>query len=500
MGQIRIHRLSTNSAFMQIWDVLIRPPTDSLRCHKVRLCRFAGRQLIEDAIRTNPENTPSHAMERVLSSTGDSGSAITAAAALPEIDRRSTFGHHGWTIVISSAALIWLASGADSHGLNLIVPELAKTFNLSSTTLLSWATPGSLGGVLAAYLVAQFSRRWGARTNIVICLAVCAPAFGLFGTWGTVTGFATLFFIVNFFGTGFGYVGGLILISNWFPRKKNLAYGWVTMGQTLSSAFFVPLLASTFKIFGVHLGFWVMASLMIVMLLVVLVFVRDTPEQLGQTPDNIPMTPEQLAASRVVEEPSGSPKFPIRELLRMRDVWLIAVASGFVYIVLIAVQSQLVPRMTSMGYTEDQAVANMAIAALVGIPGAYLWGWLGQRFSSRVALVIYEAWWLVAVAVNMLEANSATLWISLFMIGIALAGATNLVTAIVADKFGRGSFAQAISVVQPIQGIIRSTAYVILAWGITHLGGYVGAYGLLLGIGVVTIILVILVDPTPVDD
>jgi len=237
---------------------------------------------------------------------------------------------------------------------------------------------------------------------------------------------------------------------------------------------------------------------MLLMALVVWRFVKNTPEEMGCSPDNVPMSAQEIAASRAEQAAYVSP-FSTRRLLAMKDVWLIGIGSGGIYIVLVGVLSQLVPRMMEMGYSQGQAIANLSIAAFIGVPGAYIWGWLGQRFGSRKALMGYAAWWMVAVIVNMVQTNAVVLWISLVMIGLSFGGATNLTTSIVADKFSRGSFVKAFGLIQPIQGVVRTTAYAILAFGLTHLGGYVGAYGLLVAIAVVNIVIFWVVDTTPVE-
>lgn len=415
------------------------------------------------------------------------------------VDRRSNFGRRGWSIVGIEGLLIWLAAGIQVHGLNIMVPVLSEHFAIEASTFLYWATPATWGGVLAGWVVAKTSDRWGPKINILVCLFGAAIAFGFLGTWGTVTGFAVLFFLVNFFGSGFGYVGGIQLVTNWFPRKKNLALGWVTMGQTMSTALFVPMLALFFGIFGVQNAFWVVSAILLVLGVVVLVFVKNLPEEAGCSPDNIPMTPAQIAASRAEQEAYVSP-FTTRDLLKMKDVWLILIGTGGIYVVLVGMLSQMVPRMIEMGIPQNQAILNMSIAAFIGVPGAYAWGWIGQKFSSRVACMFYAGWWGLAVVVNMLATNQAVLWVSLVMIGFSFGGATSLTTSIVADKFRRGSFIKAYAIIHPASGIIRSFAYAILAFGLTNLGGYTGAYGLLVGIAVLNIVLFYFVNPKPVDD
>jgi sugar phosphate permease len=419
-----------------------------------------------------------------------------SAPLLGPADTRSNFGKWGWSIVIIEGLMLWVAAGVQVHGLNIIVPTLSQHFGIDKATLLFWATPASWGSVLAAYVVAQLCQRKGAKYAILVCLVGCAVCFGLLGTFPSVAAFVILFFGVCFFGSGYGYVGGFDLIAHWFPVKKNLAFGWVTMGQTFSTVVFVPLMAVSFAAFGVQMAFWVISALMAVLLVLVALFVTNTPEECDCTPDNAPFSRDRLEDSRSEPELRVAP-FNSLQLLGMRDVWTIGIGSGGIFVVLVGVLSQMVPRLMAMGYPLQTAIMFLSIAALIGIPGAYFWGWLGQKIGSRLGLIVYALWWFVAVLLNMFELNTWTLYASLFMIGLSFGGASNLTTSIVAEKFPRGAFITAFGVIQPIQGVIRSCAFAILAFGLTYLGGYAGAYGLLAGIAVLNAVLFWVTDTSP---
>lgn len=410
---------------------------------------------------------------------------------------KSNFGARGWSIIFIEGLLIWIGAGVQVHGLNIIIPTLSSSFAIESKTLLFWATPASWGGVVAAFVLAKLCEWKGVKFTILLSLVACALCFGMMGTWTTVLGFVVLFAGVNFFGTGYGYVGGLMLIANWFPRKRNLALGWVTMGQTMSTALFVPALAWLFESFGVRSGFWGVSLAMIVLFGVVLLFVRNTPEELGCAPDNDPMSAEGIARSRVEQESYVCP-LSTRQLLAMKEVWFIGIASGGVYVVLVGVLSQLVPRLMAIGYDLHTAIGYLSIAAFIGIPGSYCWGWIGQRLGSKLGIIFYSLWWLGAVVLNMFDLNPVTLWASLIMIGLSFGGATNLTTSIVAEKFPRGVFIRAFGVIQPIQGIVRCCSFAVLAFGLSYLGGYAGAYALLLVVALIDVVLFWITDLTPV--
>ena len=121
-----------------------------------------------------------------------------------------------------------------------------------------------------------------------------------------------------------------------------------------------------------------------------------------------------------------------------------------------------------------------------------------QRLGVKRCAMLYLAWYAVALALNIFELNTVTMWISLAMIGEALGGATNLSMSIVAEKFPRGAFVKAWGVVNPIQSIVRCCAFAVLAFGLSHFGGFAGAYSILLVIALISMILIWKTDTRPV--
>lgn len=184
----------------------------------------------------------------------------------------------------------------------------------------------------------------------------------------------------------------------------------------------------------------------------------------------------------------------------MKDVWLMGIATGAIYVMLVAVVSQIVPRLMSSGYSLETAIFYMSVSALFGTFGAFGWGWLNQRVGVKKAIMAYTVWWIVAIVFNLFADNVYMLWISLLMIGFSLPGATNLSTALIATKFPRRLYIRAIGIVHPIQSIIRCFSFSILAFGLAYLGGYTGAYLLLAAVGVATFFLFLITDVTPVDE
>ncbi|PLW77122.1 MFS transporter [Cohaesibacter celericrescens] len=418
---------------------------------------------------------------------------------------KSGFGKRHWMVIFFQGMLFWVGAGLVTHGLNVVLPTLSAEYNLDYAQLLLWATPASWAGIAASYLCAKMTEKWGAKFTILICVFFAAISYAALGWASSITAFVIFFSGVAFFGSGFAYIAGPALVANWFPMKKDLAFGWTTVGQSLSSAFYVPVLVLFLGIFGSQYGFAGMSAILLAVFVLIAIFTTNKPEEIGCYPDNDPDWQAKLIKSQAKAESAaaGASKavdLSTAGLLRSKDIWLLGLGAGGVYIILVGVLSQLVPRLISMGYDLNTAIFYMSLSALIGTIGSPVWGWLAQRISTKMALIVYEVWWIVAIVLNMISnGNEILLWASLVMIGLSLGGATNLTTSVVAGKYPREAFAKAFGVVSPIQSVVRCFAFSILAFGLNYLGGYTGAYALLVGIGVITMILYWLVDPTPVE-
>jgi MFS family permease len=391
------------------------------------------------------------------------------------------FGRHGRVLIGMEAALMWVSSGSIAHGLNVILPAIATTHGLNYARLLAVTTPASWMSVLSGYWGAKLCQKIGVKPLIVAGLLLGGVSFGCMGLANSIWAFAALFAMVCVFDTTFAFIGGPAMIASWFPERRSVAMGWVTMGQTISSATYVPLIAMVFAAAGVERGFWAVPALMAVAAVVFAWLPAENP----------------LRQCRAVEcadgaQENGPQTVPLttRELLRMRGVWLMGLSYGGLFIVIVGVISQLVPRLISLGMTAPEAIRAMTIAAVAGIPGAWAWGALGQRYGVKRSSTIYALWYVAAITLHVASWNRSTLWLSLLMIGFGLSGITNYSVSAVGDRFPGAQFVSAWSVVNPIQSVLRCCAFAILAFGIHSLGGFRGAYLILIGVGIVSAALI----------
>ena len=409
---------------------------------------------------------------------------------------KNDFGSKGWLMIVISGLCYFFFAGMINDGLNVIVANFSAEHGVDYNACLASATPAAWFGVIGVAFWTVVVQKIGSRKVGAISLLLGAVSYALYGVVSTVTGFFVVTALVNFMAYGFCNTAAQVMIAHWFPTRKGLALGWATMGTNLSSAVFVPLLMVLVGMGGVNGSFFAVGVLVLITAVIYGLLVRDTPEEYGCTPDNGALTEEEIQANLKEIAEYKSP-WTVGKLLTNKQVWLTSLAYGVYILVTVALISQLIPRLTAGGWTQEKATGMMTVAAVLGLLGSYVTGWMDQKIGTKKTSVIYGIWYLAAVLSCCLPASDFAMYLSVFLIGIGIGGIGNLFPSMVGNLFNRHDFARALGVMNVVTLILRSFAFSILAFGLENLGGYSGAYAIVAVINVVGIICCCLIKDEP---
>ena len=410
---------------------------------------------------------------------------------------KNDFGGKGWLMIVISGLCYFFFAGMINDGLNIIVANFSAEHGVDYNACLASATPAAWFGVIGVAFWTVVVQKIGSRKVGAISLLLGAVSYALYGVVSTVTGFFVVTALVNFMAYGFCNTAAQVMIAHWFPTRKGLALGWATMGTNLSSAVFVPLLMVLVGMGGVNGSFFAVGVLVLITAVIYGLLVRDTPEEYGSTPDNGALTEEEIQANLKEIAEYKSP-WTVGKLLTNKQVWLTNIAFGVYILVTVSLVSQLIPRLTAGGWTQGKATGMMTVAAVLGLLGSYVTGWMDQKIGTKRTSVIYGIWYLAAVLSCCLPASDLSMYLSVFLIGIGIGGIGNLFPSMVGNLFNRHDFARALGVMNVITLILRSFAFSILAFGLENLGGFSGAYAIVAVINVVGIICCCLIKDAPV--
>lgn len=242
--------------------------------------------------------------------------------------------------------------------------------------LLTESQLGIIGSALFfSYAVGKLSNGFLAdHSNIKrfmsIGLLVSALANLIMGFTGSFLFFA-ICWGVNGWVQSMGAPSSVVSLSRWYTDKERGSfYGFWSTSHNIGEALTYILTAVVASYFGWQWGFRAAAIIGILGAILIVIFFHDTPESKGLPPVNEDFRKEKISTWK---EQKGVLKNPY--------IWLLALASGFMYISRYAVNSWgPYYYETAKGYSLTQANTLIAISAVFGIVGTASSGFVSDKF------------------------------------------------------------------------------------------------------------------------
>ncbi|MCI6020045.1 MAG: MFS transporter [Clostridiales bacterium] len=378
----------------------------------------------------------------------------------------SRFGGWGWSMIFYTMILYFFYAALTTDGMNLIPGAFAQAKGWDSNVLLSYATPAGILGLIGGFIFGRLVIKTKPRNMSGVTLIITGILYAVFGMAPSVTMYVVLLMLICFFASGFGTAACPAFIANWFPRKKGIALGWATMGAPLSSAAFVGGFSVMLEKLGVQKSFLFVGIAVVIIGIITFFWAKNEPEEVGCLPDNMAVDKNVKA-----EEPAAGDAYSLKNILKNKVTWLIIFGYGMLWMVLVGIISQLVPRMMSVGYSQPEAMRFMVITSLIAIPGSYIWGWLDSKFGTKIISVVFAVSYIVALVLMITAFNPVCVWIGCIFAGLGIGGLLNLLASMIISAFGREGFMPANSVIYPLASVIQKIAFVLVGSLLAISGG-----------------------------
>ncbi len=410
-------------------------------------------------------------------------------------DQKSNFGFKGWMLVLFGVILFFLGGGAVNDSMNIVVPSFATQYGFNPGVLSSLGTLGGIIGILGAIIMAWINNKIGPKKTIAINLILGAAAMFLWGNSDSLFKYALSLVLINTAMNGFLQIGLSCLAANWFPTKKGLAIGWMTVGANLSTALYIIIFSGIMSSYGLRGSFYFFGIIYCLMFFLTLLFVKNNPEDAGAYPDNDKTITKEQAEKlfKLGQAYSKTSPWTTKALLSNRTVWFVCIAFGIVIMMTFGMISQLVPAIMSYGYEQPYAIAMMTVAAIIGMVFSVLFGMLDSKIGTKKTSLVLYIWAVVAIAF-MLIPGKWTIFPSVFFIGGFIGASNNLLPSIVITLFGRYDFDKAWAVIYPVLSFIRSLGFIATGTLAAVTGGFTVPYIVLLVCAVIGFFLVLSID------
>ena len=218
----------------------------------------------------------------------------------------------------------------------------------------------------------------------------------------------------------------IIALSRWYPlRIRGTYYGFFSSSHNIGeglSFVFVGMLVATF---GWKWGFFGAALAGLLGVIIILLFLHDTPESKGLPPIEVLAGEGEAKEEMSPDEKRAQTKRMQKAVVKNPGVWILAAASAFMYMSRYAINEWGVIFMQDVkGYDLAGAAAIIGINPIFGIIGTVVSGWLSDvLFKGDRKYPAFVAGILEAIALALFLFGGTSKWLNItamVLFGIAI--------------------------------------------------------------------------------
>jgi MFS transporter, OFA family, oxalate/formate antiporter len=374
---------------------------------------------------------------------------------------KSNFGGRGWILIFLAGFSVLLQSSLINDSLNFTIPGFADVYGWNISLLYIFSTITSWVAVVAAGAWGAISVKKGPKFVWTLGLLIAAITAIVWSQTRILWLYFVVLMVASIAGNGFNWIGNYTICSNWFPKKKGLVMGWVTIGFPLSAMVTAPIVQQVLKDNGVMDGlsylYFGYAGFAILLLLLVFVFTKNYPEELACYPDNDSSFDKEAMNkdhAKGLEYQKTSP-WTVKKLLRTKQVWIIGLCEGVLGMMCIGIMTNFVPRATKLGYSMSEILIMLPVTGFIACFGSYLCGVFDAHVGPKKATIWTMVIAIIAIILN-ITPTRITFWLSLPFFGFMLGGAANYLVSITNHLWGRYDFPRAYMVAIIINNMVTA--------------------------------------------
>lgn len=380
---------------------------------------------------------------------------------------RADFGFKGWSVCLYILFIYYLNTSMNTGWQNCL-GYWQTNYGWDTTFLMSLVGIAQLFGIALCFVIGRLALKVSPRklaigfgiVEIISCFVIGNIHSSML-LFGIVEAIAVLSQVV------WAYTLNPLFISTWFPRKKGIAMGIVTIGIPLGAGTASKIMNWIGNTFGFNHCIAYCGFIAIIGMILLLFIVRDTPEEAGCAPDNdtsLSMEDIRRMNAEAQQKEKMSPWTTVR-VLSQKETYMIALSIGLTSLFAGGAMTTNIQFMLSIGIEIGTAVNCMMLTAATACVCSYLFGKVDARFGPRIGMIGVFICAILATLCNSLATSLPTLIPGLIMIGAVSGGGANFMPSLIIEYWGSHNFKRVYGVLYPIfqiPGSLGITTYSLL--------------------------------------
>ena len=394
----------------------------------------------------------------------------------------------GYSMVAFGFLGFFLTTYFDVMSPNIFVPALAEAHGFAPAALLAAHSIGGICGAILGFVLGKLIERVGPKKVFIVTAIISGINFGLIGVATTQSWACFHIFVNQLLVLGYSMMSLLALMARWFPRKKGIVMGFITSGSIGSGIVIMPIGAKLAATQGIMVSQCVVGALLVILGIIAIFWVKDTPAEAGLEPDNQPMTPEELEIAKWhAEHPSSWT--PIK-VLTCPTMWILLLCAGFITIGNLGTQTSGAGILGEAGLSPGAALALVGAGGLVGFVGSNFSGILDQKTSSYTSTIVMYA--IAMIGLILLAFGSGTVAAAGFVCQGAVVGAVNnLLPSHIITRFGAENYDAIYDICCPLNRLMASLGAMILSFSLANTGLYKTGLMILMALSIIALVMFI---------
>ncbi|TAG23872.1 MAG: MFS transporter [Cytophagia bacterium] len=395
---------------------------------------------------------------------------------------------YGWTI-ITMLFISYSATTISTNSLPFFFPELMKEFGWKHAQVVQ---PASFYFIYIAvfspiigFLLTRFSPKLLMLCGMLLSLG-CTLSFALMQSYLHLH---LIYLVFSMAITMCGLLSCMVIISNWFQKKRGLATGIFLVGSSAGNIIFPQMAAYLTPLYGWRTAAIGIAMLGAAMSFIPWLFIKNTPQEMGQNIDGELKNEKQEVRS--VE--SNANVFSVIQLFKTPVFYLLLFITAAFWFCGFGVLQNLRLYLTDYGFSIKQAANIAGLFSVFSIIGKVSFGYLSDKFDKMNILLLATVGLICGIlSLKMVSVNTNFAYLYAVCYGVGYSGAFAMIQLTVAEMYKGEAFKKTLGIVNSFDSIGGFAGVALMGYLRTQDGNYNTAMSVLLSVCVGAFVLAIL--------
>jgi MFS family permease len=398
-------------------------------------------------------------------------------------------GFYGWTLLGILWVVLFINLAFPAFGSSVINTYMAADLHLDRAMLgLSYSVYLMMSG-LPAPLVALCVNRKGIRFTLLlgaalVILGSLLMAFVVSSGPGAVVCFGLIV------GAGVATGGALptqTSVARWFVRRRALALAILLSGGGVGGFVAAPLLDRLIRLSGGNwrTGWLLIAVLSAVVAVLIALFVKESPADLGQQPDGAAVGSNAVAVAGAAAARRANAWVPAAlrvhvtaeewtyaAVLKQPSLWMMFIAALGVSLSYTIFLAHGPVHLKDLGHPASAGATAISIATLSQLLAKVVVGTFGDQIDPRYIWAMFTALSGVGMLLIVHATGGAAIYPFAICLGVGFGGMIVCLMAVLSNYYGTRVYPSVVGLALAVQTTFGAIAPIVAGWAYDHYKTY----------------------------